>query len=59
MAVPKRRQSRSRTSLRRQHQRLRPPQMTSCERCSQLKLPHQVCPNCGYYMGREILKTKA
>ncbi len=58
MGVPKRRHSRSRTGLRRDHQSLKAAQMPACSRCGQPKRPHQVCLNCGYYAGREILKAK-
>ena len=29
-----------------------------CPQCGELKLPHVVCKNCGYYKGREIVKVE-
>ena len=55
MAVPKRRTSRSRQGSRRSHHHLTPTQVQYCPRCEQPVLPHRVCPNCGYYQGREIV----
>ncbi len=56
MAVPKRKQSNSRTGKRRSHHFIRPKQLQPCPRCSEPKPSHVVCPNCGYYMGREMVK---
>jgi large subunit ribosomal protein L32 len=58
MAVPKRRTSKSRKNKRRSHWKLNPPGLTRCSHCHQLKLPHSVCSNCGYYGGREVIKTE-
>ena len=55
MAVPKRRTSRSRQGMRRSHHHLKPIQVQYCSRCEQPVLPHRVCPNCGYYQGREVV----
>ena len=58
MAVPKRRQSNSRTGRRRAHDHLTPKQLMTCPKCSYAVLSHIVCPNCGYYMGRTVVETK-
>jgi large subunit ribosomal protein L32 len=55
MAVPKQRQSHSRTHKRRSQHKLSPPLLTSCPRCHAPKLPHRVCPECGTYAGREVV----
>ena len=26
-----------------------------CPQCGEVKLPHTICPSCGYYKGREVL----
>ncbi len=31
----------------------------SCPQCHEPKLPHRVCPSCGYYNGREVVKKEA
>ena len=54
MPNPKRRHSKSRTSKRRTHDALTPMAMGECPQCHELKLPHTVCANCGYYGGRQV-----
>ena len=58
MANPKRRQSKSRTAKRRAHDALTAAGMGECPQCHELKLPHRVCPNCGYYRGRQVRPVK-
>jgi large subunit ribosomal protein L32 len=29
-----------------------------CPRCHAPRLPHHVCPSCGFYNGRLVLKVK-
>lgn len=55
MALPKRKTSKSRRDKRRTHQKLQSPAMSVCPQCREVKLPHRVCPNCGFYAGREVL----
>jgi len=55
MALPKRKQSNSRTGKRRSHDALTPPNLARCPRCNADKMPHRVCANCGYYRGRAVL----
>jgi large subunit ribosomal protein L32 len=54
MPNPKRRHSKTRTAKRRTHDALAPIGTSECPQCHQRKLPHQVCPNCGYYRGRQV-----
>ncbi len=58
MGVPKRRHSPSRRDKRRSHDRLTPPTLSQCPRCHEPLLPHHVCPNCGTYKGKEIIKKE-
>ncbi|XEY24827.1 50S ribosomal protein L32 [Candidatus Uabimicrobium helgolandensis] len=58
MAVPKRRQSKSRSRKRRSHDALTAPVYTSCTNCGSLSRPHSVCSACGTYKGVQILKVK-
>lgn len=58
MAVPKRKTSKSRKGKRRSHDKLAAPAMTKCAHCGQAKLPHSVCPNCGHYAGREVIRIE-
>ena len=57
-AVPKKRISSSRQGNRRQHHKMKLPQLTVCPNCRQLRQTHHVCPNCGTYRGRQVLPVK-
>lgn len=56
MAVPKRRQSNSRTGTRRAHDFKIPKQLHYCPKCSTALPSHVICPKCGYYMGRVVVE---
>ncbi len=59
MSVPKRKKSKRRTRTRAaQAQKLPPKQLRPCPRCSAATLPHRICPTCGYYRGREVVKKE-
>ena len=38
--------------------KMKNPAVSRCPHCNQSKLAHRVCPNCGYYAGREVVKPK-
>jgi ribosomal protein L32 len=60
MAVPKRKVSRARRDKRRSNVwKLEVPAFSTCPQCGELKKPHQVCGNCGFYKGREVIKKEA
>ena len=57
MAVPKRKLSSARKNKRRSNLwKLSAPSFSKCTQCGELKVPHRVCPNCGYYKGKEVVK---
>jgi large subunit ribosomal protein L32 len=58
MAVPKKKTSKSRKNMRRAHDFLTPPNVSSCPQCKAPKLPHRACPSCGMYKGREVIQAK-
>lgn len=58
MAHPKRKHSRSRSRKRCTHQKLSMPTLVVCKECKKLKPTHMVCPFCGYYAGREVIKIE-
>lgn len=58
MAVPKRRQSKSRTRKRRATKKITLLQTSICPQCKAVKLPHRVCAECGYYGEKEIFRSK-
>ncbi len=57
MAVPKRKMSRSNTRSRRSQWKATVPTLAACPNgaCGQLKPPHELCPNCGQYKGRQVV----
>jgi large subunit ribosomal protein L32 len=56
MAVPKKKKSKARTRNRRaSNWRLGAPARSNCPNCSAAKLPHTVCPSCGWYKGRQAI----
>lgn len=57
MGVPKRRTSPAKRGQRRAHKKLDSPNFSVCPQCHEPLLPHHICPHCGTYKGREILKT--
>ena len=59
MAVPKRKMSRSRTRRRRASGwTTTTAPRSECPQCNQAKLPHVVCPNCGWYGGRQAIDVE-
>jgi large subunit ribosomal protein L32 len=57
MAVPKRKTGRSKTNSRRSSHVLEAPAKSTCPQCHEVKLPHHVCGNCGFYNGKEVVET--
>ncbi len=55
MPLPKQKHTRSRRNRRRSHLALKVLNLSSCPKCGQAVLPHQVCRNCGTYQGREVI----
>ncbi|MBN2406747.1 MAG: 50S ribosomal protein L32 [Elusimicrobia bacterium] len=55
MAVPKRRQSLSRTNKRRSAKKISNIQYSICPQCGSTKLPHRICGECGYYNKKQII----
>jgi large subunit ribosomal protein L32 len=45
--------------MRRAHHALTAESHAECPNCGELKRPHHVCLACGYYDGREVVKTAA
>ncbi|MCL6580559.1 MAG: 50S ribosomal protein L32 [Firmicutes bacterium] len=54
MAVPKRKTSKARQRSRSANWKLSAPGLAECPRCHRPKRPHEMCPNCGHYRGREV-----
>lgn len=59
MAVPKKKKSKAKSrSHRAAAWSLSDPARSLCPQCHQAKLPHVVCPNCGWYKGRQALEVE-
>ena len=56
--LPKRKISHARQGERRQHLKLSEPALMECPQCHNPKPPHQTCPVCGQYKGREVIAIK-
>jgi large subunit ribosomal protein L32 len=57
--VPKQRKTKSRRNQRRMHLFVKAPILVRCPKCGKSVLPHTVCPNCGYYKGKEVIDVLA
>jgi len=56
MPNPKRRHSSTRRDKRRAHDFMVAPQLTTCSHCGAAVLPHRICPECGYYRGKQAVE---
>ena len=54
-AVPNKKLTRARRGRRFTSYKLKPVAMSFCTRCRNAKLPHAVCPQCGFYRGRQLV----
>jgi large subunit ribosomal protein L32 len=57
MALPKVKQSKAHKGQRRSHLALALVQLEPCPNCKKPRRQHTICPNCGHYAGREVIKT--
>ena len=57
MPNPKRRHSKQRRDKRRANWKLTATNLSTCPQCSQPKLPHRVCDNCGYYGAKQVVEV--
>ncbi len=58
MSVPSKRRNKSRTNRGRSHEALKKINLIKCPKCKKPTRPHRVCPTCGSYQGREVIKLK-
>lgn len=59
MPVPQQKQGRIRTHTRRSaNMKISAAAQSTCPRCGAVKLPHHVCPSCGFYKDREVIVTE-
>lgn len=58
MPNPRRRHSKTRRDKRRTHDAITLPGLVECSHCHEKKQAHRVCPACGHYDGREVVKVE-
>jgi len=59
MAHPKRKISKQRRNKRRTHYKAAIPTVTTCPNCRAAVQYHHVCPECGYYRGKQAIEKEA
>ena len=57
-AHPKKKYSHANQGARRSHLALSAPALVACPQCRALKRPHEACPRCGTYRGRQVVAIK-
>ena len=57
MAVPKKKRSLRKRRQRRAQQKLDAPTFVACPNCKSAVAPHHVCPSCGHYKGKEVVRS--
>ena len=58
MAVPKGKQSKSRTNKRFANYKATAPTLVECPHCHEMMQAQRVCANCGYYAKEEVIKQE-
>ncbi|MBP6882517.1 MAG: 50S ribosomal protein L32 [Candidatus Levybacteria bacterium] len=56
---PKKRHSRQRQGKRRAAISLSIPRTVKCDNCDNLRAPHTICAQCGYYKGESVIVKKS
>ena len=59
MAVPKKKTSQARRDQRRAHHAIKRLNLVACPNCGEPRVPHRVCPECGYYKNRTVVAVEA
>ena len=59
MPNPKHKHSKTRRDKRRTHYKATAATVTKCSNCGAVKIPHRVCPECGYYRGKLAVEKQA
>jgi len=58
MPVPPKHRSRSKKRRGWAHLALKKTQLFACTHCKKMIVPHQACPFCGYYKGKEVVSHR-
>ena len=59
MGLPSKRRTRQSKKERASHFALKAIALTACPNCKKKILPHKVCPYCGKYNGRQVIKVES
>ena len=59
MAVQQNKKSPAKRGMHRAHDFLTAHSLAECPNCHEKKMPHRVCPKCGYYKGREVIEVES
>lgn len=57
MGAPKKKTTRLKRGHRRSHHHVKSGAFVKCNNCGELKIPHSVCPACGYYKKEQVLEV--
>ena len=57
--LPKRRRSKASQGSHQAHRHATILKVTDCPHCHKPMVSHRVCPSCGYYRGRDMLKIES
>ena len=57
--LPKKKHSKKRRGDKRAHKGITPVKTVKCIQCNSAYLPHRICPECGYYNGRQVTSVES
>ncbi len=57
--VPTKHKTHGAVARRRSHHAKKPLNLIACAKCGSATKPHQYCPNCGFYKGKEVVDVLA
>ena len=58
MAVPARKISKTSGRMRRTHYKLEAANTVKCKNCGASIKPHRICPECGFYKGKNVVEKE-
>ena len=58
MQAPQRRTSKTKKRMRRTHYKIEANGVVKCTNCGEMIQPHRVCPECGFYKGKAVIKKE-
>lgn len=58
MAHPKHKHSKTRRDKRRTHYKAVAPTLSTCSNCGATVKYHNICPECGYYRGKQVIEKE-